>query len=279
MIGMARDSSTACAARNRAARNAFAGIAADKARTSNSGAARARGAGCTKKAKRRFWTKRDLATVLRLYPDMDTKALAEKMNRSVVSIYQRAQIAGIGKSAAYDARKKAAEADRLKRNGIAYRYSKGHVPANAGLRRPGYAPGRMAETQFKKGRPVSAARNYKPIGSYRINADGYLDRKLSDTGLPQRRWACVHRLVWIAAHGPIPPGHAVAFKAGRATTDVAKITLDAVELITRGQLMLRNSYHANYPKEIRQLIQLRGALQRQINKRVKKQGERPSTIK
>lgn len=214
----------------------------------------------------------------RLYPDTDTKVLAARMNRSVISIYQRAQLAGIGKSAAYAARLKAIEAERLVRTGARYRFAKGNVPANAGLRRPGYAPGRMGATQFKKGSMSGqAAKHYQPIGSYRINADGYLDRKLSDVGLPQRRWQCVHRLVWIAANGPIPPGHAVTFKAGRATTDVEKITPDAVELVSRAQLMLRNSYHTNYPPEIRQVIQLRGALQRRINKLVKR--KRPSTTK
>lgn len=203
---------------------------------------------------------------------MDTKALAAKMNRSVIAIYQRAQIAGVGKSAAYSARLKKIEADRLRDSGACHRFTKGHVPANAGLRRPGWYSGRMRETQFKKGRPASAARNYRPIGSYRINADGYLDRKLSDVGLPQKRWACVHRLVWVAANGPIPDGHAVTFKTGRATTDPEKINIDALELVSRGQLMVRNSYHTNYPPAIRKAIQLRGALQRRINSRVKKQG-------
>ena len=126
----------------------------------------------------------------------------------------------------------------------------------------------MRETQFKKGQlnGVAAAR-WVPIGSYRINADGYLDRKIRDDGLPQKRWVPVHRLIWIDAHGPIPPGHAVAFKRGCATTELAKITLEVIELVSREELMRRNSYHFNYPKEIGELIQLRGAVQRQINKR------------
>lgn len=220
----------------------------------------------------RPWKKRELAKVLKLYPDMDTKQLAATMDRSVISIYQRAQIHGVAKSAAYDARKKKMEAERLKRSGVAYRFPKGHVPANAGLRRPGFAPGRMAQTQFKKGRPPSEARNYKPIGTLRVSADGLLERKVSDDQsiFPARRWVGVHRLVWIEANGPIPDRHAVVFRPGRATTDIKKITLDAIELVSREQLMLRNSYHTNYPKEIRQVIQLRGALQRQINRRVKK---------
>lgn len=217
----------------------------------------------------RPWTKRELAVIRRDYPHKATKLIAFTLRRPLSGVYRMANDLGVKKSAAFLASSESGRLTKLSAAGVAHRFSKGHVPANAGLRRPGYAPGRMATTQFKKGRPPRESRNYKPIGSYRINADGYLDRKLSDVGLPQKRWHPVHRLVWIAANGPIPEGHAVAFKAGRATTDLKKITLDAIELLSRGQLMRRNSYHINYPKEIGQLIQLRGAVQRQINKRAK----------
>jgi len=211
------------------------------------------------------------------YPHKQTKLLAAHLKRPLSGVYQMAADLGVKKSAAFLASSESGRLTKLSAAGIAYRYPKGHVPANAGLRRPGWSAGRMRETQFKKGQMSGqAARHYKPIGSYRINADGYLDRKLSDVGPPQKRWACVHRLVWVQAHGPIPNGHAVTFKAGRATTEIEKITVDALELVSRAELMRRNSYHTNYPKPIRRLIQLRGAVQRQINKRIKKQGARPS---
>lgn len=218
---------------------------------------------------RRFWTKREIAVIRRDYPHKDTKLIAAALKRTLISCYQRAAIIGVCKSDAYLARKKARERDTLRRAGVPHRYPKGHVPANAGLRRPGYGPGRMRETQFKKGRHPREARNYKPIGTLRVSADGLLERKVSDdqTIFPARRWIGVHRLVWSEAKGPIPDGHAVVFKPGRATTELAKITLDVLELVTRQELMRRNSYHTNYPKEIVQLIQLRGAVQRQINKR------------
>jgi hypothetical protein len=215
----------------------------------------------------RPWTKRDIAAVRRDYPNKATKLIAAALKRPLSGVYRFAYVLGVKKSAAFLTSSESGRLTKLSAAGVAYRYPKGHVPANAGLRRPGYAPGRMAETQFKKGRLPSEARNYKPIGSLRINADGYLDRKLSDFGPPQKRWQPVHRLLWIDANGPIPVGHAVAFKPGRETTDLDKITLDAIELISRAELMRRNSYHTNYPKAIRQLIQLRGAVQRQINKR------------
>ncbi len=59
----------------------------------------------------------------------------------------------------------------------------------------------MKETMFKKGQ---VGTRFMPIGSERINADGYLDRKVSATGYPPRDWVAVHRLLWIEHHGPIP---------------------------------------------------------------------------
>jgi hypothetical protein len=159
----------------------------------------------------RPWTKREIAIIRRDYPNKATKLIAAALKRPLSGIYKAAESLGVKKSAAFLASSESGRLTKLSAAGIAYRYAKGHVPANAGQRRPGYAPGRMAQTQFKKGRPASAARNYKPIGSFRINADGYLDRKLSDFGLPQKRWQPVHRLIWIEAKGPIPAGHAVAF--------------------------------------------------------------------
>lgn len=204
------------------------------------------------------------------YPHKDTKLLAAKLKRTVIGCYQQARLAGLKKSMAYAELKKARERETLRRTGIPYRFGKGHVPANKGLRRPGWSRGRMRETQFKKGeRSGIASAHWVPIGSLRINADGYLDRKVRDDGLPQKRWVCVHRLLWIEAYGPIPPAHAVAFKPGKRTTELEKITLDALELVSRQDLMRRNSYHTNYPKEIGELIQLRGAVQRQINRRAR----------
>jgi hypothetical protein len=47
-----------------------------------------------------------------------------------------------------------------------------------------------------------------------------------------------------------------------------QITLDAVELISRAELMRRNTRH-NYGPEINDLIGLRARITRQINKRTK----------
>jgi hypothetical protein len=219
----------------------------------------------------RPWTKRDIAVVRKDYPHKATKVIAAALKRPLCGVYHIANSLDLKKSAKFHASTESGRLRKLTQSGMAHRFKKGIVPANKGLRRPGWSSGRMRETQFKKGRLPSEACNYKPIGTLRISADGLLERKVSDDPnlFPARRWIGVHRLVWAETNGPIPDGHAVVFKPGCASTDIEKITADVVELVSRQELMRRNSYHFNYPKEIGELIQLRGAVQRQINRRAR----------
>jgi hypothetical protein len=114
----------------------------------------------------------------------------------------------------------------------------------------------VAQTQFKAGRKPQT---WKPIGSTRISKDGYLQRKVSDTGYPPRDWVGVHVLTWEKAHGPVPPGHIVAFKDRKKDNTV----LENLELLSRRELMLRNTIH-NYPPELAAVIRMNGALRRKI---------------
>jgi hypothetical protein len=79
----------------------------------------------------------------------------------------------------------------------------------------------------------------------------------------------VHRIIWLDAGRTIPPGHALVFKDGNKRN----FDIDNLEMVTRQELMRRNSYHNNYPKEVGEVIQLRGALNRKINNRLKKEKE------
>ncbi|MFM0243839.1 HNH endonuclease [Paraburkholderia sediminicola] len=132
-------------------------------------------------------------------------------------------------------------------------------------------------TQFKKGEMRGAAQhNYVPIGSERISKDGYLERKVNDDHpTPARRWIGVHRLVWEAANGPIPRGHVVCFLPGRKTSEVEKITLDAVELVSRVELARRNHPVSRSP-ELAKLVQLKGAITRQVNRIAREAKEQES---
>jgi len=226
---------------------------------------------------RKYWTATEDAQLTALYPCTPTAKVAVKLGHSLSATYQRAYKLGLAKNAEYLT---SPEACRLRRGdnvGAQYRFKKGQTPPNKGLRRPGWAPGRMAETQFRKGeRRGVAVRLYKPIGTERMSKDGYLERKVCDALPPAgasrlesariiaRRWRAVHLVVWEAAHGPLPPGHAIAFRNG----DRSDIRLDNLEIITRADLMRRNTLH-NLPAPLPQTILLLGALNRKINRKIR----------
>lgn len=89
---------------------------------------------------------------------------------------------------------------------------------------------------------------------------GYLKTKIAEPN----KWQFTHRLRWEEAHGCIPKGMMLVFK----TADRMNCDPSNLELITRPEHMRRHTLH-NYPKEITQLIQLGGAIQRKINRRLK----------
>jgi hypothetical protein len=98
-------------------------------------------------------------------------------------------------------------------------FEKGQEPFNKGKPHP--TRGRSGATQFKKGsRTGKAALNYQPIGTERLNEDGYLERKIHD-GMPmQSRWRLVHLVEWEAINGPIPEGQCLkSIDGDRSNTD------------------------------------------------------------
>lgn len=214
------------------------------------------------RAGKRLWEPWDDVLLAARYPHERTETLARDLGRSVQAVYVRAAALGLTKSAEYLASPEACRLRRGDQVGAASRFRKGHVPANKGLRRPGWAPGRMQETQFRKGeRRGVAVRLYQPIGTERW-AYGYLQRKVNDDLPLQRRWRAVHVMVWEASHGPVPKGHVIAFRNG----DRRDIRLDNLQCISRRELMARNTVH-NLPKPLAETVQLLGALKRQIRRK------------
>jgi putative intracellular protease/amidase len=193
--------------------------------------------------------------IRRLWPCNHAADVAALIDRTVASIDNRAFKLGLRKTDAYTATVKST-------------FKPGHASWNKGRKGSTGTHANCRRTQFRPGRKPEQAHNYQPIGALRV-VSGILQRKVTDdlTIKPALRWTPVTRLVWEAANGPIPKGYAVVFRPGRATTDADLITPDALEVVTRAELMRRNSYHNRYPKEVAQLIQLRGALNRKIRNR------------
>lgn len=219
---------------------------------------------------KRLWTAIELTILREHYADSRTADLAVALGRTTGQVYQAANRYGLKKSDAYLASEAACRLRRGDNVGAAFRFKPGQRPWNAGL--PGSTGTQEAcrATQF---RPGNKPHTWVPIGSTRITKDGYLQRKVTDTGNTVRDWVAAHRLVWEAANGPLPDGGVVIFRPGMRTTDEASITADRLECLTRSELMRRNSVHAKYPPELARLVQLRGALQRQINQKAREAGE------
>ena len=218
------------------------------------------------KEPRRFWSAEDDARMRELYPDTPTKDLALTLKRTREAVYARADTLGLRKSAAYLA---SADACRLRRGdnvGAACRFLPGIVPWNKGTHYT--AGGRSAETRFKAGHKPQT---WVPIGTVVTDADGYQKRKVRDDAPPGQgrfNWVFLHRELWEQHHGPIPRGHAVVFRNG----DKRDLRIENLELLTRRALMQRNTVH-NLPAPLPELIQLRGALVRKINRRNQIHGE------
>lgn len=197
-------------------------------------------------ASRTTFNKREDRFITKHYLTMPVKVMGQKIGRSWTGIMCRLRQMGLEIP-------KDLRAERR----VSGCFRKGHEPNNKGKKMPKRVYEKVRGTMFKKGnRPV----NFKPVGSERIDAEGY---KWIKTKNPNT-WKMSHVLLWVKNRGRVPNGMVVIFK----DKNRQNIRLTNLKLVTRGQLMKLNSYH-NYGPEIARVIQMRGALQRQINKYAK----------
>lgn len=136
-------------------------------------------------------------------------------------------------------------------------FKKGNISHNKGKKMPKRVYEKIKGSMFKKGH---ASHNKLPLGSQRVTKDGYLEIKTREPN----KWEAYHRLMWEETFGQIPKDGVIRF----VTNDKMNVHPFNLELINRSKNMKLNSYH-NYPKEIQLVIQLQGALTRQINKHEK----------
>jgi len=208
---------------------------------------------------RRKWTDAELDVLVSRYPNERTEDIARDLGRDLRGVYGKAKVMRLRKSTAFLS---TAASGRLQgRHGLATRFKKGQAPPNKGLRRPGFSEGRgrMKETQFKKG---GQPHTWVPIGT-EVERGGYLWRKTRDDLKPARHnWQMVHHVVWTEANGPVPPTHRIVFVNG----DRKDFRLENLMSVSKAEHVKRVGLH-RLPKELIEVIQLRGALTRQLNKR------------
>lgn len=210
---------------------------------------------------RQFWTPKEDSVLIYLYPNNRTEdILAFLPGKTKSSLYYRANKLGVKKAPGLVARLVAEAMADPNHGGRRAQFRKGEATWNKGK---SYMPGgRCSDGWFQKGqRPHT----WNPVGHERITRDGVLERKISDTGITRRDYVGVHRLIWLEAGNVIPPGHIVVFK----DRNHSNLCLENLECISKQENMRRNSYH-QYGPEVAKVVQLRGAIARQINKREKK---------
>ncbi|TSI19906.1 HNH endonuclease [Bacillus sp. HY001] len=107
------------------------------------------------------------------------------------------------------------------KSGLNTRFAKGNIPFNKGKK----GCGGWEPTQFKKGH---TPHNHKPVGTERVNSDGYVDMKIADPN----KWRAKHLIIWEEVNGPLPKGHAVIF----GDKNRRNFNLDNLILVSHKQL-------------------------------------------
>lgn len=114
------------------------------------------------------------------------------------------------------------------RNG---RFEKGQTSHNKGVKMPKEVYEKAKHTMFAKGH---IPHNHKPVGSERINVDGYIEVKVEEP----RKWRLKHNVVWEQHNGKIPRGSVVIF----LDRDKMNVSIENLKLVKRSELLIMNRY-------------------------------------
>lgn len=188
------------------------------------------------------------------YLDTPEKRLADKIGKS--STFVRIRLRQLGLIVPPEIIEQRKQESRIKPGAISF---------NKGLKQRDFmspaAIRRTKATRFKKGQLPKSTKH-----------DLAITVRLYNRGVKQLwirvavgKWVPLHRYQWEQVHGPIAPRLKLIFK----DRNTLNCNVDNLELVTPAELMRRNSFWFNYPKPLASIIQLRGALKRQINKHLK----------
>lgn len=111
-------------------------------------------------------------------------------------------------------------------SGVDGKFKKGNVPYNKGTK----GISKPNSGCFKKG---NIPANHRPIGSERVNGDGYVEVKIAEPN----KWKFKHRIIWEEKFGTIPRGYAVMF----ADRNKQNFEIDNLILVSTRQLQIMNN--------------------------------------
>ena len=202
----------------------------------------------------RPWTDDEVSLLVEMYSrtDIFVSDMAARLGRTLPQVYNKARLIGLRRPLGASARagRIGSQTDKAK----AHRFTAGHVPSNKGKKMSPELYAKCAPTMFRKGnKPL----NHRPVGSERVNVNGYVEIKVEEPN----RWRLKHRVVWEEANGPIPEGYNVQFRDGNGQN----CELGTLYLTSRSdQLRNENGMMVRYPEDLRKVIRLKGTLKRQI---------------
>ena len=214
--------------------------------------------------KKKKWTQQEEETLIRLYedPKVFAKDIATMLGRTLQQVYNKAMAMGL--KAPTERLRIAGKIGMQHPRSIATRFHKGQIPPNKGKKVSPEIYEKMSPTMYKKGH---ISENKREVGAERVNVYGYIEIKVAEPNV----WRLKHRIVWEQHNGAIPPGYNVQFK-NHNTQDCR---IDNLYLISKAEQMRNeNSLIAKYPKELQDVIRLKGVVNRQIHKHQKNQNEK-----
>lgn len=201
---------------------------------------------------RRKWTPEEDEILRSMYPVYYANEIVGHLDRSVSAIHGRAKVLGIECTPMKIERsgRKGAMSERS----VQTRFKKGMTSVNKGKHVAPDVYAKMQPTMFRKGNTPA---NHREVGEERVNVDGYVEVKVAEP----RTWKLKHRVIWEAANGAIPKGYNIQFRNGNRQD----VRLENLYMISQAeQMRTENGLIAKYPKELADVIRLKGALKRKI---------------
>lgn len=205
----------------------------------------------------KIWSPEKTEKIIADFPHRKTEEIAAEMGFPYYAVSNKAYALRLSKTAEFMAK----HGQRLQGStGVAYRYPKGHVPANKGKKMPAELYERIKHTFFQPGNlPATTVHFGKPYLYERTNRKGNVERIWFIQESTNRRSAylaylCRQNGIDLKGKKPIlKPG----FDHSRPPT------LDDILIVTNAENMRRNTIH-NYPEELVKAIRLSSKLNKLI---------------
>lgn len=216
---------------------------------------------------RRMWTREEDELVRQLYPSTPTQDVANRLGRTVKTVYQRAKALDIYKDAQYMRELNQRQGAELSKhpNSLASRLKPGNVPHTKGKAMPPEVRAKVAHTWFPKGNlPHNTAEGN---GAISIRRDSKTGRPYAHIRISLRKWVHLHRHVWEQHAGPVPKGMVVWHRDGNTmNNDIRNLML-----LTQAEVMRINTIH-NLPEELKSTISAVAQVKRRITLNQKDNG-------